>query len=72
MKVVGMVGSPRIGGNTEQLTEEALRIIQGRGIDTELVRLAERNILPCNACGACESEETCPLDDDLLPSAPFS
>jgi len=49
------------------LTQEALRIIQGRGIDTELVRLAEKNILPCTACGACESEETCPLDDDLLP-----
>ena len=67
MKVVGIVGSPRIGGNTEQLTQEALRIIGEKGIDTELVRLAEKTILPCTGCDACESEETCPLDDDLLP-----
>ncbi|MGB3906357.1 MAG: flavodoxin family protein [Anaerolineae bacterium] len=67
MKVVGIVGSPRIGGNTEQLTQEALRIIGEKGIDTELVQLAEQSILPCTSCGACESEEICPLDDDLLP-----
>ena len=67
MKVIGIVGSPRIEGNTEQLTQEALSIIKGNGIDTELIRLAEKNILPCTACDACESEETCPLDDDLLP-----
>jgi multimeric flavodoxin WrbA len=67
MKVIGIVGSPRVGGNTEQLTQEALRIVQEQGIDTELVRLAEKKILPCTACGACENEETCVLDDDLLP-----
>lgn len=66
MKVVGIVGSPRIRGNTEQLTEEALRIVQEQGIDTQLVRLAEKKILPCTACGACEGEEICTLDDDLL------
>lgn len=67
MNVVGIVGSPRIGGNTEQLTEEALRIVREQGIESELVRLAEKKILPCTVCGACENEETCPLDDDLLP-----
>jgi multimeric flavodoxin WrbA len=67
VKVLGIVGSPRIGGNTEQLTQEALRIIAEKGIDTELVRLAEKTVLPCTACGACESEETCSLDDDLMP-----
>jgi multimeric flavodoxin WrbA len=66
MKVMGIVGSPRIRGNTEQLTEEALRILREQDIDTELVRLAEKEIRPCTACGACEGEETCTLDDDLL------
>jgi multimeric flavodoxin WrbA len=67
VKVLGIVGSPRIGGNTEQLTQEALRVVGDNGIDTELVRLAEKSILPCTGCGVCESEEICPLDDDLLP-----
>ena len=67
MKVVGIVGSPRIGGNTEQLTQEALRVIEGNGIDTEMVRLAEMDILPCTGCRLCKVEEDCPLEDDLLP-----
>jgi multimeric flavodoxin WrbA len=67
MNVVGIVGSPRIGGNTEQLTQEALRIVEEQGIGSELVRLDEKEILPCTVCGACENEETCTLDDDLLP-----
>jgi len=67
MKVMGIVGSPRIHGNTEQLTEEALRMLREQGIETELVRLAVKEILPCTACGTCEDEETCTLDDDLLP-----
>jgi multimeric flavodoxin WrbA len=66
MNVVGIVGSPRVGGNTEQLTQEALRIVSEEGIDTELVRLAEKKILPCTVCGVCEDAETCSLDDDLL------
>jgi multimeric flavodoxin WrbA len=67
VKVLAIVGSPRIGGNTEQLTQEALRVIGETGIDTELVQLADKSILPCTSCDACESEEFCPLDDDLLP-----
>jgi len=67
MNVIGIVGSPRIGGNTEQLTQEALRIVEEQGIDSELVRLAEKDILPCTVCGACKNEETCTLEDDLLP-----
>ena len=46
MRVVGIVGSPRIGGNTEILTAHALSAIAREGIDTELVRLAEKHIEP--------------------------
>jgi len=67
VKVVAIVGSPRIGGNTEILTREALRVIEAAGLETEMIRLAEKKVLPCNACGACTSGEVCSIDDDLMP-----
>jgi multimeric flavodoxin WrbA len=67
MKVVGIVGSPRKGGNTEILTNHALKAVEEEGVDIEVVRLAGLDIRPCNACQACRKAETCPIDDDLLP-----
>ena len=68
MKAVGIVGSPRKNGNTEILTAHTLKAIAEEGLDTELVRLADLNIRPCNACMACRGdEELCPIDDDFFP-----
>ena len=67
MKVIGIVGSPRKGGNTEFLTRHTLKAIEDEGLDTELIRLAGLNIRPCNACMVCQKEERCSIDDDLFP-----
>ena len=67
MKAIGIVGSPRKNGNTEILTRHTLKAIAEAGLDTELIRLAGRDIRPCDACMACRQEERCPIDDDLLP-----
>ncbi len=67
MKAIAIIGSPRKGGNTEVFAGHALKAIAEQGIDTELVRLAGLDIRPCNACMACDKEETCPIKDDLLP-----
>ena len=67
MKVVGIVGSPRKGGNTEILTSHALKAIAEEGLEVELVSLAGLDIRPCNACGACEKEERCSIKDDFFP-----
>jgi multimeric flavodoxin WrbA len=67
MKTIGIVGSPRKDGNTEIITRHALKAIEEEGIETELIRLAGLDIRPCNACMACQNEETCPIADDLLP-----
>lgn len=40
MKVLGVSGTPRVGGNTTILLEEALKAVRGR-CDTELVALAD-------------------------------
>jgi len=67
MKVIAIIGSPRVGGNTELLTEHALKAIVEEGIDTKTVRLAGKEIKPCNACMACLKEERCPIKDDVFP-----
>jgi multimeric flavodoxin WrbA len=69
LKAIGIVGSPRKGGNTEQLVEHTLKAIAEEGLDTELVRLAGRDIRPCNACMACRRQEPepCPIVDDVAP-----
>ncbi len=67
MKALGIVGSPRKGGNTETITSHALKALAEEGIETELIPLAGLRIEGCTACGACANAETCPIDDDLLP-----
>jgi len=67
VKAIGIVGSPRKDGNTEILTRHALKAIAEEGLNTELIRLAGRDIRPCDACMACRNGGQCPIDDDLLP-----
>ena len=67
MKAIGIVGSPRKGGNTEYLTAHTLKAIKEEGLGTELITLAGLDIRPCNACMVCKKEESCPIDDDLFP-----
>ncbi len=67
MKAIGIVGSPRKGGNTEILTAHTLRAIEEEGMDTELVQLSGLDIRPCNACMICKQEEVCSIDDDVFP-----
>lgn len=65
MKIVGVVGSPRPGGNTESLTRIALDEIQKEGLETELISLAGKKIAPCDACGSCRATGICHIKDDF-------
>ena len=50
MKVLGIVCSPRKGGNTEILVGEALASAKELGAEVELVSLIGKNIKPCDGC----------------------
>jgi multimeric flavodoxin WrbA len=67
MKALGIVGSPRRGGNTELLMKIVLETIAEQSIDTELLLLAGKDIRPCTACMACQGKEKCSIDDELFP-----
>lgn len=65
MKVLGISGSPRVGGNTETLVKLALDALAAEGLATDFVSLAEQPVQACTACGGCLESDIpqCTLDD---------
>jgi multimeric flavodoxin WrbA len=53
MKVLGISGSPRRGGNTDILVTLGLDVLAQEGIETEFLSLADRPVKPCMACRGC-------------------
>jgi multimeric flavodoxin WrbA len=55
---LGISGSPRREGNTEILLNSALEVLQGEGLQTDFLSLADRPIKPCVACRGCFASDT--------------
>lgn len=67
MKVLGIVGSPRLGGNTEIMIEEALAAACEKGAETQIFCVAGKNIAGCDACASCFQTGVCRIKDDMQP-----
>jgi multimeric flavodoxin WrbA len=65
MKILGLSFSAREKGNTEILLEAVLGGARQQGAETELYRVAEKNIQPCDGCGDCFKTGECPIKDDM-------
>lgn len=66
VRILGIVGSPRKGHNTEILVEEALKGAESVGnVNTELYSFADKNIAPCNSCFLCLEQKQCVISDDF-------
>ena len=66
MKVIGIVCSPRKGGNTEILISRALEAASKAGAEeTEMIHLSGKHINPCDGCGSCHKTAKCHIDDDM-------
>jgi multimeric flavodoxin WrbA len=63
--VVGISGSPRTGGNTEFLLNEALSASANRGFKTERFLCSELKIDYCKDCGRCSKGKPCSTEDDM-------
>jgi multimeric flavodoxin WrbA len=64
-QVLGVVGSPRRGGNTETLVDEVLRGAQEAEAAVEKVILSRLQIGPCRACDSCRRTGVCVQEDDM-------
>jgi multimeric flavodoxin WrbA len=67
VKVLGIMGSPRIGGNTDLLLDEALRGAVEAGAEVEKVVADRLKMVPCKEIYQCEKDGTCPFKDDMQP-----
>ena len=65
MKVLGIAGSPRRGGNTDLLLAEVMRGAAGRGTEVKTIVLNDLKIAPCQHCDACLEAGKCRIDDDM-------
>ncbi|MBN1375023.1 MAG: flavodoxin family protein [Dehalococcoidia bacterium] len=65
MRVLGIVCSPRKGGNSEMLVREALEAAREAGCNTELILAADSKIAPCDGCGGCIKTGICRIEDDM-------
>jgi multimeric flavodoxin WrbA len=65
MKVLGLFGSPRKGGNTELLLEEALKGAEREGAEIERLHLTDFTITPCQECHGCDQTGECVILDDM-------
>ena len=50
MKVIGINGSSRKGGNTTFLIRTVFEQLENEGIETELIELADKEIKGCMGC----------------------
>jgi multimeric flavodoxin WrbA len=65
VKVLGLFGSPRRGGNTELLLEEALKGAEKEGGQVERIYLSDFTITPCKECHGCDNTGNCVILDDM-------
>ena len=65
MKVLGIFGSPRKGGNTELLLEELLKGAEKEGASVERLYLSDFTIIPCKECHGCDNTGSCVILDDM-------
>lgn len=68
MYILAFAGSPRVGGNTDVLTDQVLAGAAAAGARVEKVRLAEYNIHPIRDCRVCQAEGGggCAVKDDAF------
>ncbi len=65
MKVLGVLGSPRIGGNSDILLEQALAGARDAGAEAEKIILCRKKISGCLNCEKCNETGICSIKDDM-------
>lgn len=65
MKVLGIAGSPRRGGNTDVLLAELLRGAADKGAAVKTIVLSKLKYVSCQHCDACLEKGICKIKDDV-------
>ena len=65
MKVLGIAGSPRRGGNTDTLLSRFMEGAASKGTDVKTLRVCDLKIAACVHCDACLEKGNCRVNDDM-------
>ena len=65
MKVLGILGSPRVGGNSDVLLDQALAGAKAAAAEIEKIVLGHKKISGCLACEKCNATGICAIKDDM-------
>jgi len=65
VRVLGIMGSPRIEGNTDLLLDDALRGAQSQEAEVEKIIVDRLKIAPCREYHGCLKEGNCVIRDDM-------
>lgn len=65
MRILGIMGSPRLGGNTDLLLDAALSGARSQGAEVEKIVVDQMNISPCREHYGCLEDGNCVIRDDM-------
>ena len=65
MRILGIMGSPRLGGNTDLLLDAALDGARSAGAEVEKIVVDKLNISPCREHYGCLEDGNCIIRDDM-------
>jgi multimeric flavodoxin WrbA len=65
LKVLGIMGSPRLKGNTDLLLDEALKGAQSKGAEVEKIIVDKLKIAPCREYYGCLKDGKCVIRDEM-------
>ncbi len=65
MKVLGIMGSPRLKGNTDLLLDEALKGAEGQRAKVEKIIVDKLKIAPCREYYGCLKDGQCVIRDEM-------
>jgi len=65
VKVLGIAGSPRRGGNTDMLLAELLKGAASKGAEVKTIVLNSLKFSPCTHCDGCLKTGSCVVKDEM-------
>jgi multimeric flavodoxin WrbA len=65
LKVLGIAGSPRRGGNTDILLQEVLKGAVSKGAEVKTIILPDLDFVTCQHCDGCLKDGNCIIQDDM-------
>jgi multimeric flavodoxin WrbA len=71
VRVVGIYGSSRKGGNSDLILDSALEGAQHQGAEVKRIYVRDLHMSGCAECGGCEKTGKCVVQDDMQDIYPL-